>query len=756
MSNSKKRKLRAILFADIVGYTALMQKDEAQASELLQKFRHTLNEKVAQHSGEIINNYGDGCLCTFESAVDAMTCAKEVQLIFQAVPKVPVRIGLHSGDVFFEEDNVFGDSVNIASRIESLGVAGAVLFSKQIKRHIANQTEFKVQSLGEFDFKNVEKTMEVFGLANEGFVLPKREDMEGKLKPKKKNQLLIPLILGTLLLAAFGIWKMNASRGMELSEDGFSNHSTPLPKEVREKTVAVMAFDNQTNSEELKNFGLMASDWLTQGLMEVNEGEIVSAANVMNNVALAGVDNTSSEAFAKATNAEVIIQGRYYQQENQLIVHCNIIDAKTNKVIHALEPIQKDKKDAMKLLDELTQKILGYWMLSGNKIYQKKIPKYDAYQKLIESLHFYYSDRQKVESLLLQAYQLDTTFMQPLIRLAKYYTNNGLYAQADSILTIVKDKDLPLTDYETIRMKAIDARVHGQLEKSGNFNLQLAEKYDPAYYNNAIGRFVYANNLTKALEIVPKRVNLKDIDKIRIRQEGKLHRPLLVYSQLGNHHQVIAMMDTVFQYENNIIKFNRIPPIHLRAFIELDSMEAADRYLKFYLDKNNLRVDWANKAARNSILAQFCLDLYRIKGVVPNIYKTMLKENEQWLILHYINEDYEKCIPFTEAQIKETPFPISFIFMGNMGELYARLGQKAAADKWIKKIREDKRPFARGFDAYGEALIQNALGNKEKAVALLRKGHQAGLSFNPISYQNDPSLKELYDYLPFMEFVKPK
>jgi len=180
MSNSKKRKLRAILFADIVGYTALMQKDEAKASHLLQKFRHTLNEKVAQHSGEIINNYGDGCLCTFESAVDAMTCAKEVQLLFQEAPKVPVRIGLHSGDVFFEDNNVFGDSVNIASRIESLGVAGAVLFSKQIKRHIANQTDFKVQSLGAFDFKNVEKTMEVFGLANEGLIIPKSTEIKGK------------------------------------------------------------------------------------------------------------------------------------------------------------------------------------------------------------------------------------------------------------------------------------------------------------------------------------------------------------------------------------------------------------------------------------------------------------------------------------------------------------------------------------------------------------------------------------------------
>ena len=182
---SKKRKLAAILFADIVGYTALMQKDEAIANRNLEKFHHTLNEKVKHYKGQIINNYGDGCVCTFDSAVDAMHCAKEVQLLFQSEPKVPVRIGLHSGDVFFKDNNVFGDSVNIAARIESLGVAGAVLFSKQIKRHIANQTDFKIQSLGTFHFKNVEKKMEVFGLANEGLIIPKKENIKVSRRGKR-------------------------------------------------------------------------------------------------------------------------------------------------------------------------------------------------------------------------------------------------------------------------------------------------------------------------------------------------------------------------------------------------------------------------------------------------------------------------------------------------------------------------------------------------------------------------------------------
>ncbi len=118
---NKKRKLAAILFADIVGYTALMQKDEATARQNLEKFRNTLNEKVAVYHGQIIQYYGDGCLCTFDSAVDATQCAKEIQQIFQSEPKVPVRIGLHSGDVFFEADNVYGDAVNVASRVESMG-----------------------------------------------------------------------------------------------------------------------------------------------------------------------------------------------------------------------------------------------------------------------------------------------------------------------------------------------------------------------------------------------------------------------------------------------------------------------------------------------------------------------------------------------------------------------------------------------------------------------------------------------------------
>ena len=123
----QNRKLAAVLFADIVGYTALMQKDEKEARRILDKFKDTLNEKVAEFNGHIVNDLGDGCLCTFGSAVDAVKCAMLSQQLFQTEPVSPVRMGLHSGDVFIKDGNVYGDSVNIASRIESLGVAGSVL-----------------------------------------------------------------------------------------------------------------------------------------------------------------------------------------------------------------------------------------------------------------------------------------------------------------------------------------------------------------------------------------------------------------------------------------------------------------------------------------------------------------------------------------------------------------------------------------------------------------------------------------------------
>jgi len=206
MDKLERRQLTAILFADIVGYTALMQSNEQQALANLQKFKATLEKSVSTNSGTIIQYYGDACLVTFNSAADATNCAVELQVAFQNEPKVPVRIGLHSGEVVFREGNVFGDAVNIASRIESMGIPGSILLSSSIRNQIKNKTEFKLASLGKFEFKHIEDAMTVYALTNGNLVLPKKEQLKGKFKATKEivpttkfNK--YPILIGGLLFA---------------------------------------------------------------------------------------------------------------------------------------------------------------------------------------------------------------------------------------------------------------------------------------------------------------------------------------------------------------------------------------------------------------------------------------------------------------------------------------------------------------------------------------------------------------------------
>ena len=205
---NQHRQLAAILFTDIVGYTALMQENEQNAVALIKHYNTALNETVSLHHGKVLNYYGDGSLCTFPSVMDALNCAVELQKELQAEPHVPLRIGLHVGEVFFENEKALGDGVNVASRIQSLGQANTILFSKEILDKIRNQPDFKSVSIGLFEFKNVNEPMEVFALANDGLNIPKREEMGGKLKEVQKKSLAKKIILAVsivLLLIAAGL-----------------------------------------------------------------------------------------------------------------------------------------------------------------------------------------------------------------------------------------------------------------------------------------------------------------------------------------------------------------------------------------------------------------------------------------------------------------------------------------------------------------------------------------------------------------------
>lgn len=176
------RKLSTILFADIAGYSGMMQSDEVKALSVLDSFKTILEEEILQHGGSIIQYYGDGCLLSFDSAILGLQVSMALQRRF-IDEAVPVRIGMHLGDVLFKNNNVFGNGVNVASRVESMGVPGAILISKTIRDQVKSHVEFELTSLGAFHFKNIPELLEVYAVANAGFVIPAANQMQGKLEP---------------------------------------------------------------------------------------------------------------------------------------------------------------------------------------------------------------------------------------------------------------------------------------------------------------------------------------------------------------------------------------------------------------------------------------------------------------------------------------------------------------------------------------------------------------------------------------------
>ncbi len=188
------RQLAAVMFTDMVGYTALMQEDEQKAKKNRDRHRKVLESLVQNHHGIILQYYGDGTLCVFNSAIEAVECATEIQQELQKEPKIPLRVGLHVGDIVYSDDGVYGDAVNIASRIETLATPGCVLISGKVFDEIKNHPSMPAKSLGEFDLKNVKRPVRVFALQNEGLNVPVRDDLKLKPRESAKSIAVLPFV----------------------------------------------------------------------------------------------------------------------------------------------------------------------------------------------------------------------------------------------------------------------------------------------------------------------------------------------------------------------------------------------------------------------------------------------------------------------------------------------------------------------------------------------------------------------------------
>ena len=164
LSANPTRELAAIMFSDVVGYTAIMGRDEKKGIQAIAEHRERLRAVLPKFNGRLIGEIGDGTLSSFHSVLDAIDCARELQIGANEDRELRLRIGIHIGDVVLSHDTVLGDGVNVASRIHALAPPGGICISEHVYDEIRNKPGMRAQDLGRKQLKNVSRPIRLYSL----------------------------------------------------------------------------------------------------------------------------------------------------------------------------------------------------------------------------------------------------------------------------------------------------------------------------------------------------------------------------------------------------------------------------------------------------------------------------------------------------------------------------------------------------------------------------------------------------------------
>ncbi len=338
------RQLAAIMYTDVVGYTGMMQSDEPGTIDRLENYRFFLEEAIKEFEGRVIQYYGDGSLVLFNSAYLAVLCAIKIQA--QSKPsEIPLRIGIHLGEIIFKDGSLYGDGLNIAARLESLGVRGSILISGTLFEQIHNQPDLTISFLGRYRVKNVKSPLSVYSVSNEGLPVPGRknlnnalnEDLKTGISKKKNNNLwLSGLILSILLFLITGVLIMRKS------------------SRVREyNTIAVLPFINLTNDT--------SQEFFCEGITEDIQTQLVKIGNLKVIPGSLTLESQNSDKtipqIGNELKASKILQGSVRKSENKIRVFAELLDAKQGVQLWS-QSYDYDNSKALKIQTEVASKIV--------------------------------------------------------------------------------------------------------------------------------------------------------------------------------------------------------------------------------------------------------------------------------------------------------------------------------------------------------------------------------------------------------------
>ena len=315
-----QRRLAAILSADVVGYSRLMGIEEAETLARLKALRReVIDPVIAAHSGRVVKLIGDGTLVEFASAVDAVSCAIEVQRRVcereaerSKDSRIELRIGINVGDVIVDDDDIYGDGVNVAARIEALAEPGSIFVSRSAADHVRDKLPFKLEPCGEQTVKNIARPIEVFRVVID-------EDT--------------PLTMG----------------------GGRSELRSQPPSPVRNKaSIAVLAFTNMSGDAEQEYFSDGISEDIITDLSKLPALHVI-ARNSSFTYKGKAVD---VKHVSRELGVRYVLEGSIRKAGNRVRVTAQLIDGTNGGHVWA-ERYDRDLTDIFEVQDDLTRQIVG-------------------------------------------------------------------------------------------------------------------------------------------------------------------------------------------------------------------------------------------------------------------------------------------------------------------------------------------------------------------------------------------------------------
>lgn len=416
MQPELSRKLAAIMFTDIFGFTMLMENDEADAMAKKSRYKNVLEKCHRQFNGEIIKEMGDGSLSVFTNSVDAVWCAIEIQKELRSPTNIPVRIGIHTGNVLFQQGDIMGDAVNIASRMESFAVPGSVFISGKLRDEIKNQTNIEVVFMGKFELKNVSVPMEIFAVSNDNLVIPKKQALQGKgiqfsETRSSSNKILISSVVALIAMTSFFfLYKKNVA----------GNTKESLPK-----TIAVLPFVNLSTSKDDEYFSDGMCNEIQTQLSKIGALHVISRTTMLQ---FKDTKKTIKE-IGETVGADVLLEGSVQKANDKLHINMQLIDAGNDQQLWA-DTYDKDFKDIFSIQSDIAKSVateLKANLTSSERSVIDKRPteNLEAYNLYLKGNYLIQKvtpdDLANGLKMLNEAIALDPKFPLPYLGLAFYY-----------------------------------------------------------------------------------------------------------------------------------------------------------------------------------------------------------------------------------------------------------------------------------------------------------------------------------------------